>query len=285
MEALTMHRLIGTVLICIALVFVAMGSNSAFAQQAPDRWGTPTTSTTQKPAETQAAAVSTSPQKYGIEVRGGFGQYDMGDVTPGIQQMATNLWDKGIIGVTETKDVGPAAGFSLLFRPTRHAMWEVGYNALMDVENKVTTIPDTASGQILMHASEFFVKGNLVATLTDRVNLNFGAGISYNVAELQIQDNLKGEYFYDADGRAFGLVGSLGIEFLVTNRIGLNLQGGGRLANTTWFSYIDKTTGNRATLSAIGGGRPMEVNLSGAYANLGLRFYFDPVTKPVDFSR
>jgi len=29
----------------------------------------------------------------------------------------------------------------------------------------------------------------------------------------------------------------------------------------------------------------MEVNLSGVYGLLGLRFYFDKVTKPVDYSR
>jgi hypothetical protein len=279
MEALTMHRLSGTVLICIALVFVAMGSNSAFAQTTPDRW------TTKSAPEAPAATYSETPQKYGVELRGGFGIYDMGDVIPGIDKMTLDRWNDGMIAIPTTKDNGPSGGFSFMFRPTKHSMWEVGFNALMDVENKVNTVPDTASGQILMHANEFFVKGNVIATITDRLQASFGAGISYNVAELQIQDNLNRLYYYDADGRAFGLVGSVGIEFLLTKRLGLNLQGGGRLANTTWFSYIRSDTGTRDMLPAIGGGRPMEVNLSGAYANLGLRFYFDPVTKAVDFTR
>jgi hypothetical protein len=72
---------------------------------------------------------------------------------------------------------------------------------------------------------------------------------------------------------------------LVTKRVGLILGGGGRVANTNNFSYWDPATGPRKVLKVVGGSRPIEVNLSGAYGQAGLRFYFDPVTKPVDFTR
>jgi hypothetical protein len=253
-----MHRLFGTILICVA-VAVALGSSAALAYD--------------------------SPQQYGVELRGGFGMYDMGDVTPGIETLQANLNANRIANTLNEADNGPAAGLSFLYRPSRHTMWEAGFNAILDVENKVNTNPDTASGQILMHANEFFLKGNVVATLTDRVHLDFGAGVSYYNTELQLQDNYRGQYYYDAVGRGFGLIGTAGVEFLLTKRVGLIAQGGGRIVNTSHFTYYDDATALRTVLNVPGGTRPMEVNLSGAYANLGLRIYFDKVTKPVDFTR
>jgi hypothetical protein len=253
-----MLRHIGTILICFGML-VLLGSSSAFAG---------------------------SPQQYGIEVRGGFGQYNMGDVTPGIESIQAAMMAKGITTSLDEKDTGPAGGFSLMFRPTRHSMWEVGFNALFDVNNKSMSIPDTATGQILMHANEFFVKGSVIATVTDKLQLDFGAGLSYYNAELQIQDQATPAYFYDADGRAFGLIGTVGVEYLLTQRVGLTLQGGGRIANTTHFSYINSSLRVREGLEILpNGGRPFEVNLSGLFGQAGLRFYFDPVTKPVDFTR
>lgn len=253
-----MHRLFGTILICVA-VAVALGSSAALAYD--------------------------SPQQYGLEVRGGFGMYDMGDVTSGIETLQANLNANRVPNSLTTADNGPAAGISFLYRPARHTMWEVGFNALLDVDNTVDTTPDTASGQILMHANEFFLKGNVVATLTDRLHLDFGAGVSYYNTELQVQDNYRGRYTYDAVGRGFGLLGTAGLEFMVTNRVGVLLQGGGRIVNTSHFTYFDNDTQLRTVLDVPEGTRPMEVNLSGAYANLGLRIYFDKVTKPVDFTR
>jgi hypothetical protein len=254
-----MQRLLGTVFAC-CLVVTALGSSDALA--------------------------SDSHQKYGFELRGGFGMYDMGDVTTGIETMDAHLRDANISRTLNKQDQGPAAGLSFLYRPSRHTMWEVGYNALMDVENKVDSNPDTASGQILMHANEFFLKGIVVATLTDRIHLDFGAGVSYYVSELQIQDNFRRRFDYDADGRAFGLIGTVGLEILLTQRLGLIAEVGSRVANTSHFTREEATSvGTRTGVNVIDGERPIEVNLSGAFAGAGLRFYFDPVTKPVDFTR
>ncbi|HEY3294200.1 MAG TPA: hypothetical protein VGL38_02050 [bacterium] len=255
-----MLRLFGTVLICFIVVLL-VGSSTAFA------WD--------------------SPQKYGVEVRGGFGKYDMGDVTPGIESLRNDMKKHSIATTLSEKDQGPMGGFSLLFRPSKHAMWEIGFNALLDVENKAEQQfgTDTTSAQMLMHANEFFVKGNAVATITDYFHVDFGAGLSYYNAELQVQDRLNSSFVYDAVGRAFGLIGGVNAELLVTKRVGVILGGGGRIANTSNFTYWDPVTRQRTYLKVIGGSRPIEVNLSGAYANAGLRFYFDPVTKPVDFTR
>jgi hypothetical protein len=252
-----MHRYIGTVLVCCAIVFT-LGSSPAFAYE--------------------------SPQQYGIEVRGGFGQYDMGDVTTGIESMQHMLANNSISSTLSKSNQGPAGGFSLLYRPSKHTLWEVGFNALTNISNKVDAQPDSFSGEILMHANEFFVKGDVVATLTNRLHLDFGGGIAYYVSELQIQDNYTRRYNYDADGRAFGLIGTVGLEFLATKHLGIILQGGGRLANTANFSY-ESTPGVRSGVSVLNGTRPIEVNLSGAYGTAGLRVYFDKVTKPVDFTR
>jgi len=253
-----MHRPFGTILICVALA-VALGSSAAFAYD--------------------------SPQQYGVELRGGFGMYDMGDVTPGIQTLQSDITARRIANSLTEADAGPAAGISFLYRPSRHAMWEIGYNAILDVENSVDTTPDTSSAQILMHSNEFFLKGNLVATVTDRFHVDFGAGVSYYNTELQIQDNNRGRYWYDAVGRGFGLIGGVGLEYLLTQRVGLVAQGGGRIANTSHFTYYDNATRQRTVLPVVNGTRPMEVNMSGAFGQLGLRIYFDKVTKPIDFTR
>lgn len=257
-----MLRLFGTVLICF-IVILLVGSSTALA------WD--------------------SPQRYGVEIRGGFGKYDMGDVTPGIESLDNAIKKKYGANATtlSEKDQGPMGGFSLLFRPSKHAMWEAGFNAIMDVENKASQRigTDTTSGQFLMHANEFFVKGNVVATITDYFHVDLGGGVSYYNAELQLQDRLGGTYVYDAVGRAFGLIGGVNAELLVTKRVGVVLEGGGRLANANNFTYWDPATDQRKSLRVVGGSRPIEVNLSGYFASAGLRFYFDPVTKPVDFTR
>jgi hypothetical protein len=252
-----MHRLIGTIGVCAALI-VVLGSRTALAFD--------------------------SPQKYGVELRGGFGMYDMSDVTTGIEHMQTTLNGVQIKNTLNKSDAGPAAGLSLIYCPSRHAMWEVGYNALLEVTNSVDTTPDTASGEILMHASEFFLKGNLVGTPAKFLHLNLGAGVAYYNANLQVQDNYLRRYNYDATGRAFGLIGSAGVEILPMPSFGIVVQGGARVANTKSFSY-EVTPGTRGNLPIIGGSRTMEVNLSGVYGLVGMRFYFDKVTQPVDFSR
>lgn len=221
-----------------------------------------------------------SPQQFGVEIRGGFGMYDMGDVSAGAdflkKQKAGNTLTEG--------DMGGAAGFSGIYRSSKHVAWEFGYNALLDVENLVeSTIPDS-QGQILMHANEFFVKGSVITYLTNSLQLGLGAGVSYYNTELQIQDDFNKRYNYDAVGRGFGLLGGLSLELLLTQRMGLVLNGGGRVANTSDFSQ-ESSPGVRSSLNVLGGTRPMEVNLSGGFATLGLRFYFDKTTPPVDFGR
>lgn len=227
------------------------------------------------------ASADESKQRYGVELRGGFGMYDLGDIVSGREYIQNER-----AGNTLTSsDGGPTGGLSGLFRPTKHSLWEFGYNALLDVDNTVeNSFSDTASGQILMHANEFFLKGSGVILLTDRIHLDLGAGVSYYNVELQIQDDFGRRYNYDAVGRCWGLLGSGNLEFLLTDRFGLALGGGARVANATDFSQ-EASIGVRSILPVIGGSRPMEVNMSGAYGQLGLRFYFDKVTKPIDFSR
>ncbi|RPH94933.1 hypothetical protein EHM69_06030 [candidate division KSB1 bacterium] len=252
-----MRRFIGTISLCAALI-LALGSSTVLAED--------------------------NLHKYGVEIRGGFGFYDMGDVTPSVESMQAALSSAGRSSTLDLNDSGPAGGLSLLYRPSRHTMWEIGYSALMDVENRVETNSDSTSGEIDMHGGELFFKGHVVATITDALHLDFGAGFSYCNANLLIMDNFGHRYYYDAKGRAFGLIGSVGLELLLTKHLGIMVQGGGRLANTAQYSY-ELTPGQRTSLSVPGGSRPMEVNLSGVFANAGLRFYFDKVTKPIDFSR
>lgn len=229
---------------------------------------------------TQAGFTYESPQKYGLQLGGGFSMYDMGDITTGRDYMMKQT----INGSSTEADAGPVGNFAFIYRASRHQMWEIGYNALLDVENKVESAVGDSTGSILMHSNEFYVKANVVTYPSEKLHLNFGLGIAYYNCELQVQDPFSYRYNYDAVGRSWGLLGSIGAEFMLKERLGLYLGGGGRLTNAAHFSY-ESVPGVRTFLPVIGGNRPMEVNLTGAYASLGLRFYFDQFTKPIDFTR
>jgi hypothetical protein len=231
-------------------------------------------------AGSNTASAYSGPNTYGIEMRGGFGVYDMGDVP----QVVGYMNRTGVATTTTNADNGPMGGFSLLFRPARHQLWEVGFNAILDVESTVdSAIPDT-NGSVLMHANEFFLKANVVPWIGDRLSANLGLGLSYYNVELQIQDDFNRRYVYDADGRAWGLLATAGLEYFLADRLGLSVQGGVRVANATYFSY--ESNGVRSGLNVSPSNpRPAEVNLTGAYGSVGLRFYFDKVFPPIDFGR
>jgi len=221
-----------------------------------------------------------SARKYGVQFGGGFGVYDMGDVSLGTDYMLRQRpGNKATTG-----DAGPMGNIAIVYRTARHQMWEVGFNPLFDVENLVENASGDSSGQILMHSNEFYLKAIIVTHPSERLNLNFGVGLAYYNTELQVQDDFTRRFYYDAVGRSFGAIGSLGIEFGLSEQTGLILGVGGRLTNSNNFSY-ESSPGVRSGVTVLGGNRPMEVNLTGGYAQLGLRFYFDQVTKPIDFSR
>jgi hypothetical protein len=247
-----MNRLMG--LLCIAVLLTLSVSTASFAYD--------------------------SPRKYGVQLGGGFGVYDMGDVSTGTDYMLAQKSGN----TATTADAGAMGNIAIIYRSSRHQMWEIGYNPLFDVENTVENSSIDSSGQILMHSNEFYAKALIVTYPTERLNLNFGVGLAYYNTELQIQDDFTRRYYYDATGRSFGLIGSLGLEFMLSEQTGIYLGGGGRWTNSNNFSY-ESTPGTRTSVSVLGGSRPMEVNLSGGYAQLGLRLYFDKVTKPIDFSR
>jgi len=247
-----MHRLFGTVIITCALLL----------------------------SVTQAGFSYDSPQKYGIQLGGGLGIYDMGDITLGTDYMMNENPGSKL----SEEDMGPTGNIAFLYRPARHQLWEAGYSAILDVENSVTDAPDTTRGEILMHGSEFYMKAHIVTYPSEKLHLNFGFGLAYYNVELQIQDEFSGRYNYDAVGRAWGALGSIGIEYLMSDRVGLYLNGGGRLVNAANFSY-ESVPGVRSSVPVLGGSRQFEVNLTGAQVGLGLRVYFDKITKPIDYTR
>ena len=247
-----MNRLMG--LLCIAVLLTLSVSTASFAYE--------------------------TPRKYGVQFGGGFGVYDMGDVALGTDYLLSTRPGNS----ATTADAGAMGNFAIIYRPSRHQLWEIGFNPLFDVENVVDNAAGDSSGQLLMHSNEFYAKAVVVTYPSEKLNLNFGVGLAYYNTELQVQDDFTRRFYYDATGRSFGLIGSLGLEFMLSEQTGIYLGGGGRWTNSNNFTY-ESSPGVRSGVTVLGGSRPMEVNLSGGYAQLGLRLYFDKVTKPIDFSR
>ncbi len=91
-----MNRLLG--LLCIASLLTLSVSTSSFAYEGP--------------------------RKYGVQLGGGFGIYDMGDVSLGTDYLL------GLRpgNTATTADGGPMGNVAIIYRSARHQMWEIGFN-------------------------------------------------------------------------------------------------------------------------------------------------------------
>ncbi|MBM3324495.1 MAG: hypothetical protein FJY66_02375 [Calditrichaeota bacterium] len=213
-------------------------------------------------------------RKYGMELRGGFSLYQVSDTRDVLDYYGSSSGAK----VTESYS-GPSGGFSLLWRQEKYFQWNIGYNALLDFESEAkwndTTL--TLSGR----ATEIFALGNFVFPVFKSVRLYAGGGVTYLVAK---QDILwqPGNSIFDGTGRALGVIANGSVEIFLGRRLGLNLGGGYRVANVTEMTDVDYS-GARSKVVHPLANRAWEADFSGPYMVTGLRIYFDPVTKPIDF--
>ncbi|MFH1009898.1 MAG: hypothetical protein V1784_01525, partial [bacterium] len=130
-------------------------------------------------------------------------------------------------------------------------------------------------------ATEIFALGNLVLPVFKGVRLYAGGGLTYLVAK---QDILwqPGNSIFDGTGRTLGVIANGSVEIFLGRRLGFNLGGGYRVANVTEMTDVDFSGARTKVLHPLVN-RAWEADFSGPYVVTGLRIYFDPVTKPIDF--
>ncbi len=214
-------------------------------------------------------------RKYGIEFRGGFSLYQISDT----RDVMDYYESRASAAVTQNY-AGPSGGFSLLWRQEKHFQWNIGYNSLLNFESEAQWNDTTLT--LSSRASEFFVLGNFVFLPTENLRAYIGGGVNFLAAKQDIRW-VPGNSVFDGSGRTFGLLANGAIELFLGRRVGLCLGGGYRMANVTKMKDVD-FSGVTANLAHPLVNRAWEADFSGPYATVGLRVYFDPLTKPIDFT-
>ncbi len=212
--------------------------------------------------------------KYGIEFRGGFSLYQVSDTRDVLDHY------KSSAGAAVTQNYsGPSGGFSLLWRQEKHFQWNIGYNSLLTFESEAKWHDTTLT--LSSRAAEIFVTGNFVFPIGKAIHIYAGGGVDYLVAK---QDILwqPGSSIFNGTGRTFGVLGNGAVEFFLGRRVGFSFGGGYRLATVTEMTDMD-FSGERTRVLHPLVNRAWEADFSGPFIITGLRVYFDPVTKPIDF--
>jgi hypothetical protein len=216
------------------------------------------------------------PHKYGVEFRGGFSLYQVSDTRDVLDYYGSST------SATLTENYGgPSGGFSLLWRQEKHFQWNIGYNSLLNFESEARWQDTTLT--LSARATEIFVLGNLVFEPVRGIHAYLGGGVDFLIAK---QDILwePGNSIFDGTGRTFGVMANGALEIPLGRRVGVSLGGGYRQATVT--EMINEGFDDvRAKVVHPLVNRALEADFSGPFAMMGLRVYFDPVTKPIDFSQ
>ncbi len=225
--------------------------------------------------------------QYGIEVRGGYSLYlDNADPNSLVQGFT------GGTGYTQqeyTESLGAfGGGFSLLLKSEPYFGWHIGLNVLATDSATATAVNgnQTQMAQVFVNSVELFFTANYYWHITPRFNLQFGAGPAFYLSSMdrvtpEGSDATYGETFYGAHGRSFGFKGDAGMEFFLSSAVAFKLGAGFRWAPVNRFKYFKESgtiTEGQIAYWKTGSFDTFEANFSGAYIDVGLRFYFDPVS-------
>ena len=231
--------------------------------------------------------------KFGIQITGGGGMFAMEDIN---NYFLTPDDDVARGSYTEAQ-FGVGGGLAILYRSHDRFRWHVGYNFLgkdsfegnfTDLGSGVTSINEhSATG------TEFYVAGYYLYPFSDALHLYFGGGVSIVNATVDRISRISlgtETSIYDASGSAFGAQLGVGAELMITENMGIAGILGFRLANVRELTYVD-VFGSKDELgeypiedyvwdAAGSGGRSRKVaaDFTGAFGELGLRYYFDAAT-------
>lgn len=223
--------------------------------------------------------------KFGVELSGGFSMFELTDTNDYfLLTQGYNTVDEGQFGF--------GGGLALLYRSNEHFRWSIGY-AFLGQESATGEYFSADDGVFYADegtatGSEFYVAGNYLVPITDHLDLFVGAGVGVVSGNYDLVINndspSQGTSRYDAKGRGLSTRLQLGGEFRVTEYLGVSLTGGYRFANVPEIRYEQRNSGDADTEPTEtiiywgSGNRKLTVDFSGAFAELGVRLYFDPAT-------
>jgi hypothetical protein len=201
----------------------------------------------------------------GLEFRAGFSHQFMEDPNDFVDAYPSNY------DVTNTLG-SPTLGLSLLYKTHEHFGWNIGYNYLMTNTSKAELGDESL--ELKMRGHELFVMGCYIKPVMTDWELILGLGLNGFFGWMD-QDDSEGVGFNDAGGRSLGFLVNAGLEMPLKEKLGLAFALGYRNALVDEIAYRDANDRERTVYFE---NRPMELNFSGLYGQIGLRVYFDPVT-------
>lgn len=238
-----------------------------------------------------ALAESKFEHQYGVELRGSRSLYlNMKDPNDYVKAFP---WSPGFAGTEVDKSTGAfGGGVSVLYKSKPYFAWHVGLNVLAtdSATAKAVSGNQVQEARVLTQAVELFFTANYYWNITPRLNLEFGAGPSFYLASMDREkpSNVNSvTQFYGAHGRAFGFVGTAGLELFLTKGMSLKAGGGFRAAHVGRFKYFEESLTPEGTTqigriaywdgpSGSTSFNTFEADFSGPFAEVGLRFYFEP---------
>ncbi len=203
----------------------------------------------------------------GLEFRAGFSHQFMNDPNDFVDAY------EYLAGYDVTTTIGsPMLGLSLLYKTFPNFGWNLGYNYIMTSTYKVESAAETV--ELKMRGHELFVMGCYFKPIMTDWELMLGLGVNGFFGWMD-QENSEGAGFVDASGRSLGFLVNAGLELPLKEMLGLSFGLGYRNALVDEIAYRDASDQEHTVFFE---NRPMELNFSGLYGQIGLRVYFDPAT-------
>lgn len=223
--------------------------------------------------------------KYGLELQLGGGMHFLSDVNDYLP--AANF-----AGITPAEEmmVGMQFGLGMVYRQMPGFGWQFGYNrfvSIVDQKFRITNAPAYPESW----AEQTLTGGEFYGLATwywpwKYFEVSFGLGPAIYTASMDrsidiAQDggsHITSGSFSDASGKSLGVAGAFGIELMIREMIGLNLQLGGRYAKIGKIAYEDPNNAGSdipVYLNSASGSY-LPIDYSGIYLKLSLRGYFHP---------
>jgi hypothetical protein len=214
------------------------------------------------------------PRKYGIQLSGGFSTYDMKDVNAYTETNPTPLQ---VIDFIEASS-GISYNFALLYRSHDKFNWTIGFSKLgQDKAEHLFVGSPERFNEALISGSEVYFAANYMLIAGNGLNVYIGGGPAIYSANLDFVSTELSS-ISDAKGRSLGIRFNAGAELFLSDKMGLFVNGGYRIANVKELTYTTSTNSNDQTLFSDSSHKT-EADFTGMFVEAGIRLYFEPATE------